>query len=1262
LSIITENQLDEWVRCYATIAQGVIVDLVKKLITSTIVTPKEIRFPLSDSIGQHGPDGFLNTDFGFNPYIPIGKSYWEIGTGVNAKKKAESDYSSLTHTTPPEERCDSTIIIVTPLSGRRDWEYTWKEEGQKNWLENKKALKEWKDVKIIDGTTLIDWLHQSPAVELWLASKLCADSNLYFTIPEIHWDLLKTYGEPPQLKPLLFLANRDLARNRLNELFSGSLKQLRLETYFPEQIVDFVTAEIINLDDKTKEAITSRCLIISDRNTWVKITKYYKNLILIANFDIDKSDSDSSGLLQQAKISNNSVIFSSIPGGSSNLNSVVLAKPTTNQVRESLEKCEYLAERARSIATKCNGNLSILKRLLQDLSWLPEWAQSTDASNLAVSECLGSWQNDNEEDKNEIEKLSGKEYGEWIGSIRLASMNPNTPLTNRDGKWKFISRYEGWFALGSRISDDFLDKFKVMALSVLSEIDPKFDLLPEDQFASNIYGKNLKFSHSLRKGLSETLSLLGSYPAALTSISIGKAEIIANFIVKNILSSSDWRLWASLSAYLPLFAEASPNEFLVAVENAIDNQTNLFEKIFSQETTNNNYMTGLLWALESLAWSPDYFIRVIALLGRLALKDPGGNWANRPINSLTTILLPWFPQTTAKIEKRIIAVDILLKESPKIAWDLILSMLRSPDQITTGSYKPNWREWIPDDWENGSTRQDYQEQILAYESLALKEAKKDVTKLVELIDRLNELSPPSQEELINYLSLDTLLSLSDSERFCLWNALTDLTVQHKKYTEVDWVMKEEMIEKVIVVANKLKPTNFYQYQRLFIENDFELLEETDNYDEQYKILQNKRQKAIQEIYNNGGLDGLINFIRDIESSWSVGYLLGFSIDADVDHSILPTMLESNDKAFIQFVGGFIKGKLQKFGWDWVDGINLSEWTKQQIGLFFAYLPFIKENWTRVSKNLKDEISLYWTKTNITPHDSNGDLEEAIDFLLLFNRPFEAIYCLNYLSLKKLPIKVDQAIRSLLSILKKPEMMKSMNMHIIINLIKTLQENPEIELKALIGIEWSFLPVLSRFHGGYPKTLEKQLAVDPDFFCEILRIVYQSKGNDQDTIELSEENKNIALNGFRLFNGWKYPPGKKDDGSFDGDFLYLWFQKVKTICSENCQLDPAYSRIGHVLFYTPPDPDGLWIHHSTAELLDASDGNHLRDGFTNQLINSRGVYWVSGGKEEKELAEKYKKQAEDLENKGYLRFANAMRSVASFYLKEAAREEKRSEEE
>jgi len=83
---------------------------------------------------------------------------------------------------------------------------------------------EWRDVRVIDGTKLIDWTLQFLPVELWLAQRLGMPAQQIET-PEQRWSLTCSIGEPPPLKPKLFLANRDEACAKIKEVFAGTTVQ-----------------------------------------------------------------------------------------------------------------------------------------------------------------------------------------------------------------------------------------------------------------------------------------------------------------------------------------------------------------------------------------------------------------------------------------------------------------------------------------------------------------------------------------------------------------------------------------------------------------------------------------------------------------------------------------------------------------------------------------------------------------------------------------------------------------------------------------------------------------------------------------------------------------------------------------------------------------------------------------------------------------------------------------------------------------------------
>ena len=63
--------------------------------------------------------------------------------------------------------------------------------------------------------------------------------------------------------------------------------------------------------------------------------------------------------------------------------------------------------------------------------------------------------------------------------------------------------------------------------------------------------------------------------------------------------------------------------------------------------------TGLLWALEGLAWNPETLPRAAAILARLAEVEINDNWINKPTNSLESIFRAWMPQTAANHQQRV---------------------------------------------------------------------------------------------------------------------------------------------------------------------------------------------------------------------------------------------------------------------------------------------------------------------------------------------------------------------------------------------------------------------------------------------------------------------------------------------------------------------------------------------------------------------------------------------------------------------------------
>lgn len=889
----------------------------------------------------------------------------------------------------------------------------------------------------------------------------------------------------------------------------------------------------------------------------------------------------------------------------------------------------------------------------------PDWIHHPDATYLALAILIGAWQDKSQYDIEAITQLLGISYDEWLKKTRELLHCPDSPLSLRNGIWRVVNRAELWSQLGSRILDQNLDVFRTIAISVLKEPNPAFELPTEERYAASIYGKVPRYSNVLRNGIAEGLALLGNESESCTYCSQGKVQATCVLLIRELLNDADWVLWGSLNDLLPTLSEAAPGEFLDAVEKAMRLMPCSFDALFSQEgngITGVNYLTGLLWALEGLAWDEQHLIRVCVALGELATHDPGGQWSNRPSNSLATILLPWRPQTLASIDKRKVAVRTILNECPDIAWNLIIQLLPGQHQTSFGSHKPSWRKIIPNDWEKNVTKHEYWQQVSFYAELAVISAGQDITRLSTLIDNFDNLPEPVFEQFLNVLASEPTSKLPEEKRLTIWNHITKFTNKHRRFSDAEWALPSNLITRIEQVAEKLAPTNpFNLYQHLFTDSDFDLYEENDDWEEQRKRLEIQRETAVSEIFQLDGVEGIIHFSESVSSPSKVGHAIGVISDSVIERALLPHFLDSLDDKHMALVRGFIWRRYNINGWGWCDNISKSNWTIEQVGQFLVCLPFSKDTWDRVSEWLSIHESEYWTRAVADAYQIDGDFAIAIEKLIEHGRPHAAIDCLDRQRHEKLQIDSNQCVRALLAALSSDEPSYAMDGYHIVELIKFLQTEPSVNQDDLFMVEWAYVPLLDGHRGVIPKILEGRLASDPEFFCELIRLIYRSKNEDHPLRESTEESKATATNAWRLLHEWKTPPGTEKDGTFNEELFCIWLQRVREICIESGHLEVALINIGEVLIYTPPDPDGLWIRKVVAAALNDREADDIRTGFRSGTYNSRSVHWVDPtGNPERELARQFRFKAEAVENAGFQRFALTLRGLADSYAHEAER--------
>ena len=174
----------------------------------------------------------------------------------------------------------------------------------------------------------------------------------------------------------------------------------------------------------------------------------------------------------------------------------------------------------------------------------------------------------------------------------------------------------------------------------------------------------------------------------------------------------------------------------------------------------------------------------------------------------------------------------------------------------------------------------------------------------------------------------------------------------------------------------------------------------------------------------------------------------------------------------------------------------------------------------------------------------------------------------------------------------------------------------------------------------------------------MSLVFPSKNKNEGDVEEPDEQKQyLAGNAYKLLTECKRCPGVQDDGTLEVEAFKEWINEARRITEETGHAEIAQVEIGHMLTHAPPDPGGLWIHAAVAATLNPRDTGEMRSGFITELFNKRGVFTFTHGQGERKLVRQNREKADELESKGYTRFATAMREFARQYARQAEHEER-----
>jgi len=1191
-----------------------------------------------------------------NAFVPTGLSVWELSTEDDVRSKAEEDYEKRKQRPPCLDRSQTTFVFATP----RKW------LGKTKWCEEKNAEDVWRKVRVLDSADLEEWLECAPAVDAWLSRLLGNRPSGVEDIGE-YWANLAALSSP-SLRPEVFLLGRQKAVEQLTQWLAGPASVLAFEASAPSEVLDFLAARCAILEVEEREKQEARIVIISECEPWRALAASHNRLVLVASprFSIEPE------LVVEAVRGGHHVLLTSHRFASDRAQTQSLPCPDRYDLEKELVASGLKEEFARRTARECAGNLTVLKRRITNIASTaqPEWSHPPNATALLPFILAGGWDDASEPDRDILEKLAGCPYRDVLITANRWLNSPDSPLLRVNTRWSMAAREDSWILLAPYLTREHLDVLDEVVSRVLGEDDPRYEMPAAERWLASIHGKVPKYSGDLRHALVETIALLGAKAdTGLLATPLASAQRAAKMVRRLLPSDATWKRWASLDHCLELLAEASPEVFLEILESDLVNPQPQTPLLFTQEGDplfSSSPHTGLLWALETLAWEPTLLSRVSLILAQLARRDPGGKLANRPARSLREIFLPWFPQTDATVEQRLGVLALLLRREPVTAWQLLLSLLPQGHDSATNSHQPRWRQWGLG-WSRGVLASDYWKQVNGTVQLLVENIGNDGSRWVAVIKELEHFPHPSREQIIAALSgLDpSAFTVADREK--IWAELHENVSRHRYYHDAEWAMMPETVDELERIKTKFEPENpVKQYAWLF-NSRAHVAEVPYNapWETQDAALANKRKEVLIGILAKYGFDTVRNLADAAERPWTIGVTLGKEGLLTDDSVMLPGLLTASSAKHQEMAQGFVLGGFVAHQWQWVQEQDLSGWTVAQRAKFAYVLPFSKRLWDWIATYGAETETEYWRTVQAPGYDlSVAEVEEGVSKLLAVSRPMRAIdvVCTALHNKRKVGWELianvlEAGLRPQQASITPGDQIAHLQYEIQ-ELFKLLQASPNIDSQRLAGLEWGYLPLLNG-HQVSPKSLHAWLQKDPQFFAEVLGWIYHSKNElpDQRT-EPTDKQRLRARHAHDLIHDWHSLPGATEDGTIDGAFLSQWIRAAREKCSQTGHSDICDVTIGELLAHAPTEKDGTWPCIAVREIIEEVGNDKLLSGFSVGIVNKRGATWRShneGGQQERALAHKYDAWAIACATE-WPRTATVLRNTAKNYEAWAKRED------
>lgn len=1242
--LVNATQLGHWADTRD--AQDTFPELIRRLLAATPgVTNVSVRS--GEGVSAPGWDGRATSSG--TAYLPDGELRLEFGVGAQPKAKADDDFEKRRDHPTDSAPADVKFIFVTPRRYR----------DAADWAESRRKEGVFGDVRFLDADDLEGWLQATPAAHYWISEHLGRRPRDAQTL-EQWWDTFSAQTAP-ELPAELFLTGRDAALAAVTSFLRGPAGVISVQAPWRSEALAFLATALQSAGEVAQPA-----LIVRSAEAWDRVVAQPGRTTLVPVFDDPN--------IALAVAEGHHVV---LPIGQDQVargTNVELPRPHRQGATAAFEAVSVASDRAYELAGLARRSMpSLVRTLARDPRLArPPWSELPAAAILAPLMLVGAWTT-SEADTAVVARMVEKAWPDIERALLAWAAKDDPPYVRPSSQWHLASAEEAFLVLRDSLTVADLERWHDMAVDVLLEADPRLGLSIEEQPMAGVLGATRAHSPVLRRGLAQGVALIGAMGNRQLNDGVA-GEDHARRLVREILSRANadasGEIWRSLEDVLPLLAEAAPQVFLDAVHDDLDRAEPLLKTMFQDSDRAGSVLysssphTGLLWALETLCWSPEYLLSATSALARLHAIDPGGRLSNRPLESLTSVLVGWIRQTSAPLDQRVLAVENICERFPDTGWELVLALWPSHHAVSSPPSTPRFHDWKPES--RSVPVSEYIAFIGCLVQRAIRLAGTDAVRWSALVGVVDALPRDEQAQLLDAVeaTFEDADTMDPAARLVLWDRTHKEVARHQRFSSADWSMAQNPdnpLARMQKFADRLEPTAHVERFGYLFDWRPDLpgmdLGAREAYEQ--RLLQ-LRTEAVSETLRSAGLDGLRALAERSPAGHQLGWVLGSVASEELTPDLL-AWLDSADPKQCEVAGAWAQRKLLDEGATWLRLVLArpeaapSE-RRERLAL---NAPATSEVWDALIDVDADLNTQYWKGMN--PWRVKGaDAERATLELLAHDRPWVAIDLLAgqlHVDTDPPPCMTRTLVTAVLdaALQGDPNQVRSQSLGYELGLLLDYLERQGEASSLLAQYEFLFFRLLD--HHRNPRALFAQLAQEPSQFVALVERVY--RGKQQPRRQLNEQEEALAQHAWWVLAHWTSGfPGEADDSRLDGEQLRRWVRDARDAFAESDRADIGDEQIGQVLARGPVGTDGIWPAEAVRELLEEIGSQSIETGihvgvYHQRGVTSRGVY--DGGQQERDVAAKYREWERQTAGR-WRRTNRLLRELAESFERDAQRED------